>query len=238
MKKIVILFLMLNMLCFSNTENQDENGGVWNTITKTYNFFSKGIKGYHAVQKISFEVQYQSALMEDTKEKRVIELKKLEEGIKSLSKKDTVKLYYQLGYNNIDLNEGVDYYTKVILLNPENLKAYCGRAINKRSLGDDEGAMLDFSKVIELDPNILGAYNYRAEIYLKKKEFKLALKDLSNVVGGDENFYINMTWGNYQMFKLFLKKEKLFNSFNKKDKIYGLEEIERRFKVKDGIQII
>lgn len=238
MKKIVILFLMLNMLCFSNTENRDEDGGFFNTVMKTYKFVSNGIKTYDAIQKINFEIEYQLALAEDTKEKRVIELKKLEKDIKSLSKKDTIKLYYQLGYNNVDLNEGIDYYTKVILLDPENFKTYCGRGINKRSLGDDEGAILDFTKTIELNPGILGIYNYRAELYLKKKEFKLALKDLSNVVGGDENFYMDMTWGNYQMFKLFLKKEKLFSFFNEEDKIYGLEEIERRFKVKDGIKII
>lgn len=238
MKKIVILFLMLNMLCFSNTENQDESGGVWNTIVKTYKMVSNGIKAYDLGKKAVFEVQYQLALKEDTKEKIVIELKKLEKDIKNLSKKEIIKLYFQLGYNNVDLNEGIDYYTKAILLNSKNIDAYFGRGFNKRILGDDEGAISDFTKTIELKPDLLVAYNYRAEIYLKKKEYKLALKDLSNVVGGNENFYMNMTWGNYQMFKLFLKKEKLFNFFNKKDEIYGLEEIERRFKIKDGIQII
>ncbi len=231
---------MVNILCFSDAENQDENGGFFNTIIKTYKMVSNGVKIYDAIQEISFEALYMLALNEDTQEKRLLKLKELEKGIETLSKKDTIKLYFQLGYNNSDLNEGIDYYTKVILLNPENLDAYFGRGINKYSLRNNEGAISDFTKTIELKPEALVAYNYRAEIYLKEKEFKLALKDLSNVVRENDEYKlgIDMTWGNYQMFKLFLKKEKLYSFFNKEDKIYGLEEIERRFKVKDGIQII
>jgi tetratricopeptide (TPR) repeat protein len=249
MKKIIILFFIANILCFSNTKDEEESGGWLNAINNMYKFVSTSIKIYDAVEEISFEALYMSALNEDTQEKRLLKLKELEKGIETLSKKDTIKLWYQLGYNNIDLNEGIDYYTNVILLDseyqdtyfrrginkdslgdskgaildftkaiesdPKNLEAYFRRGINKDSLGNHEGAIWDFTKIIELNPKVLAAYNNRAEIYLKKKEFKLALKDLSNIVVKNEKFKfeIDITWKNYQMFKLFLKKERLYNFF-------------------------
>jgi len=52
-------------------------------------------------------------------------------------------------------------YTAAIRLNPQSASAYNNRGTARRSLGDLDGAIADFSRALELNPRHANAYNNR-----------------------------------------------------------------------------
>lgn len=59
-------------------------------------------------------------------------------------------------------------------------------------MNDIEGALLDYNKAIELDPNNADSYNNRADFYLQIKDFDNALKDANKSIelGGEYFSYV------------------------------------------------
>jgi Flp pilus assembly protein TadD len=55
----------------------------------------------------------------------------------------------------------VDYSQSIALASTDDIEVYYLRGRARESTGDDAGAITDFSKVIELDPNNAQAYNDR-----------------------------------------------------------------------------
>lgn len=76
-----------------------------------------------------------------------------------------------------DLNEKIELFTKVIELEPKNLDAYFYRGIAKNDLGDYSGAIVDYSKIIVLQPD--------ADTYYNRGNSRYSLKDL---VGAQEDY--------------------------------------------------
>ena len=73
-------------------------------------------------------------------------------------------------------------WTDVIRKFPSSELAYYGRANYKQSVVDINGALLDFSKAIDLYPSFAMAYNNRGAIKLYLKDYDGALKDLNKSI--------------------------------------------------------
>ena len=77
--------------------------------------------------------------------------------------------------------------TGLILSVPENVYArdayyFFKRAFKKGEKGDHYGAISDYTKAIEIDPNYANAYNNRAILYEDLGDSYGAISDLSNAI--------------------------------------------------------
>ena len=57
----------------------------------------------------------------------------------------------------------------------------------RRSNGDSEGAVADYSKALELDPKFVDARRNRGTVYLGQKRYERAIEDFSAVLAEDGN---------------------------------------------------
>lgn len=90
-------------------------------------------------------------------------------------------IYFRQGSHD----EALADIAKVIELVPNKPSPYFRRGRWRIKIGDNAGAAADFSKVIELDDGYFGetAYFYRAEAYLRCKEYDKAIEDCEKVSG-------------------------------------------------------
>lgn len=85
-----------------------------------------------------------------------------------------------IAHYDIDELEGVE---KKIRANPNDAEAYLHRAmIRSHSQEDFQGAIADFNKVIQLDPNRAEAYNYRGTSYFWLKDYQKAMADYNQAI--------------------------------------------------------
>ncbi|WP_111308607.1 tetratricopeptide repeat protein [Confluentibacter sediminis] len=73
------------------------------------------------------------------------------------------------GLKSTNFNEQIELFTQVIQLEPQNLDAYFYRGLAKYNLGDYNGAILDYTKVIFYKPD--------ADTYYNRGNSKFALQD-------------------------------------------------------------
>ena len=115
-------------------------------------------------------------------------------------------------------------------------------------LNDNKGALQDYNKAIELDPNNEGKYNNRADLYLKMNDFDKALADVNHSIdlgGGYVSFItkgeIYIAMGKYSdAIELFTQalsyNEKGKESFEYRAKCYRkLAEAEQDFAKKSDL---
>ncbi len=81
------------------------------------------------------------------------------------------------GLKSTDPNEQVQIFTEAIALEPKNLDAYFYRGLAKHDLGDFNGAIMDYTKVIFYEPG--------ADVYFNRGNSKYSLMDYS---GAKEDF--------------------------------------------------
>jgi tetratricopeptide (TPR) repeat protein len=81
------------------------------------------------------------------------------------------------GLRSTDAKEQIDLFTQAIALEPKNLDAHFYRGLAKYNLGDYDGAILDYTKVI--------FYNPDADTYYNRGNSKFALQDY---MGAKEDF--------------------------------------------------
>lgn len=96
------------------------------------------------------------------------------------------KLFRQ-ATNSTDLNEKIDLYTQVIELEPKNLDAYFYRGLAKNDLGDYSGAIVDYSKIIVLEPDADTFYN-RGNSRYSINDYAGAQEDYQSAFKLDSNF--------------------------------------------------
>ena len=98
-------------------------------------------------------------------------------------------------YNNLAVHYGrlgkhdeeLEYYTKEIDLDPEDYLAYRNRAYAyANNLNDNEKALIDFNKSIELD-SIGENFYYRGDFYKDIEQYDQALLDYSKAIDLDPN---------------------------------------------------
>lgn len=88
-----------------------------------------------------------------------------------------------LAHYDVSELEGVE---KAIRANPNDAGAYLHRGlIRSHSQEDFEGAIADFSRAIELDPDRAETYNYRGTSYFWLKQFQKALADYNRALDLD-----------------------------------------------------
>jgi len=104
--------------------------------------------------------------------------------------------FFKNGYKALvtkDYKQGIQNFTKVIELNPEDPEAFSYRGLCKYYLEDYEGAIEDYTSAIEIQPNYAEAYDLRGiakgEIGDKggacedwKKAFQFGFNDAYNLI--------------------------------------------------------
>ena len=80
-----------------------------------------------------------------------------------------------------DFDRSIDLFSNAIssgTLSSEDLaSAYFGRGLAWRYKGEDDKAISDFTRAIQMNPNDAAAYNMRAGCYNRKGRFDKALPD-------------------------------------------------------------
>lgn len=80
-------------------------------------------------------------------------------------------------------------------------KAYFWRAVEYGDLGQPDAAIEDFSRAIEVNPEIWDAYKFRGSLYAQRRDFARAVPDLQKYLGsGDPNDAVS--WFNMGMILL------------------------------------
>ncbi len=75
--------------------------------------------------------------------------------------------------------KAIEFFNNAIELDSEAAYAYSNRAFSKLHLGLLEAALIDVNKSLELDELNSYAYKIKALIFIEKKEFKKACKELN-----------------------------------------------------------
>jgi len=79
-------------------------------------------------------------------------------------------------------------YTKIEEVDPSRLPAfYHLRGLYREGLGDDEGAVDDYTSAIAADPSLVDAYLSRGLAHLELRHARLAFNDFNNVIRLDPN---------------------------------------------------
>ncbi|WP_345193991.1 tetratricopeptide repeat protein [Algibacter agarivorans] len=94
---------------------------------------------------------------------------------------------YRKAMRSTDLNQKITLLTQVIDLEPKNLDAYFYRGLAKNDLGDYNGAIVDYSKIIVDQPDADTYYN-RGNSRYSIKDFAGAKEDYAKAFMLDENF--------------------------------------------------
>jgi len=93
---------------------------------------------------------------------------------------DTIAEWLDKGYKRYqegNLMQAVESFSKAISLNPKETRAYLDRGIVYSNMGMYDKAINDYTTVIELNPDYAVAYNNRGWAFLKKSLFDNTIKD-------------------------------------------------------------
>jgi tetratricopeptide (TPR) repeat protein len=94
--------------------------------------------------------------------------------------------------SNREYEQAIAKFSEAITLEPENAKAYSGRAAAFRSLGDLDRAIADYNKHTKLDPsNNYGSYLSLAYLYKEKGDYDQAIFDYTKAI---QNVPTSITW--------------------------------------------
>ena len=94
---------------------------------------------------------------------------------------------YRKALKETDLNQRIELFSEVIKLEPKNFDAYFYRGITKNDLGDYNGAIIDYSKIIVFEPDADTYYN-RGNSKYSLEDFEGAKEDYINPIRLDPNF--------------------------------------------------
>jgi tetratricopeptide (TPR) repeat protein/serine/threonine protein kinase len=100
-------------------------------------------------------------------------------------KNTEVSSYLKSGFsyfNNGQYDNAILKFSKVIELDPKNVKAYVYRGKAYYRVGQYELAISDYSKAIELDPKNYIVYNDRCVAYIEIEEYNRAISDCTKAL--------------------------------------------------------
>ncbi len=98
-----------------------------------------------------------------------------------------VNKIFRKAIRSTDLKERIELFSQVINLDSKNFDAYFYRALAKNDLGDYNGAILDYSKIIVFEPNA-DTYYQRGNSKYNIQNIQGAQEDYFNAVKLDPNF--------------------------------------------------
>lgn len=122
-------------------------------------------------------------------------------------KKDLCNCYSIMGHilsSQKMSKQAIDYFDKAIEIDSTNTQNLYSRAYLKFQIADDFGAIKDFNKVTELDPNFNNFYLFyiRGNIYHSFKDYENALKDFDVAININPNFASNFWCRGMSKYKL------------------------------------
>ena len=94
----------------------------------------------------------------------------------------TILFCYLTNERNKIWKNGIVLFTDVINKYPDQGYSWFGRGFSKYEYGDNEGALSDLSKAIELNPNDAEFYFNRGNVYNITERFELAVVDYSSAL--------------------------------------------------------
>ena len=94
---------------------------------------------------------------------------------------------YRKALKTADLKQCINLFSEVIKLEPKNFDAYFYRGIAKNDLGDYNGAIVDYSKIIVFEPDADTYYN-RGNSKYSLQDFKGAKADYDKAIKLAPNF--------------------------------------------------
>ena len=94
---------------------------------------------------------------------------------------------YRQALRATDLNEKIELLDQVIAMEPKNLDAYFYRGLAKNDLGDFQGAIVDYSKIILIEPDADTYFN-RGNSRYNMEDFEGAKLDYEKAYELDNNF--------------------------------------------------
>ena len=136
----------VNFLEFQSYKNNHVDAYIYRAMAK-YN-----LKDFSGAEK-----DFKSALELDPEDHHIME--------------NLAMAYHEIG----DHENAVNYLTRAIRKGYGNIKNYQYRAFSRASIGDNLGAIEDYNKALEMDPNNYSLLTSLANTYLKQKEFQKAL---------------------------------------------------------------
>lgn len=87
-----------------------------------------------------------------------------------------------------NFQEGIDYFTRVIDLNPNNYKAYYNRGFGYYYLKDYDKAQKDFEKALELKPDDPDTHNYLGLVYYFREDYRKSVEEYSLAIQSNPQF--------------------------------------------------
>ena len=93
--------------------------------------------------------------------------------------------YMQLANSSMDkqnYNKAIEYFTKVIQINPNNFEAYNGRGLAYLYMQNFNSSVENFTKSIQLNPNSPMAYSNRGISYAQLQKYPQALADFNKAI--------------------------------------------------------
>jgi tetratricopeptide (TPR) repeat protein len=100
----------------------------------------------------------------------------------------TVRILIEVGelrHEFGDYSGAIDAYSLAIELNPTAF-AYNSRGMSRAASGDDDGAISDFNRSIEMNDKFLAAYLNRAASKYNLEDYYGAIEDYGKVIGMDQ----------------------------------------------------
>lgn len=118
------------------------------------------------------------------------------------------KIFYKIGiykYDRKNYDGAVKIFSKAIKYNPHYFIYYSIRAkANENIVGKFKEVIMDYSKAIDLEPDIFKLYSYRGLVYFARRRFEEAILDLKKYVesvpyDSDGYYHLGLTYnGNEQ----------------------------------------
>lgn len=90
-----------------------------------------------------------------------------------------------LGHN---YGKSVELLTQILALDPKHILARTARGSAFFKLGNLEGALADFNRVIEVRPDYIRAFHLRGLVYARRGDDALALADLNKAIELDPEY--------------------------------------------------
>ncbi len=94
----------------------------------------------------------------------------------------TAQEWFERGFNAIDSDVSIGWYTETLRLDPDNMEAYNYRGVSRYLKGDFAGAQEDYTAAIRLKPDHVDPYYNRCILRARKGDFAGAQEDYTAAI--------------------------------------------------------
>ena len=109
----------------------------------------------------------------------------------SISNKNIIPIYQMIGdvYSSNQNYKSIDYYNKILVIDPENIPALYGKGLFLQNQTDYGTAQSMYFKIKDLDPNNLHATFNLGYIHLEISDFRNAINYFTDVIVTEPQYY-------------------------------------------------